>query len=193
MPTFTLFAVADAQPAEHFPSGGVAEISTSRLRSRTSSFCLVKTKPNEHIGPGVRREVRESPSLSSKIPAVASREWGFHSPDFIFHSMVRAPQYSDQSIKMPVITLTTAMARLQHKHIDVQKMDIEGGEHSVLADLAGKHVPVRQMCGEFQHRSAALGVQKTRAALSLLNNPGLDRVHACPRFQAFSPVKTGVV
>jgi FkbM family methyltransferase len=114
-------------------------------------------------------------------------------PDFISHSLVRAPQYSDRSIKVPVITLTTAMSRLGHKHIDVLKMDIEGGEYSVLAELADKHVPVRQMCVEFHHRSATVGVQKTRAALSLLNNLGFELVHVCPRFEVFSLVKAGVV
>jgi hypothetical protein len=52
MPTFILFAAAGTQPTEDSLSGRLAEISTPRLRSRTSSFFLVKTKRNEHIGPG---------------------------------------------------------------------------------------------------------------------------------------------
>jgi FkbM family methyltransferase len=113
-------------------------------------------------------------------------------PDFISHSMVRAPQYSDRSIKVPVITLTTAMARLGHSRIDVLKMDIEGGEYSVLADLAGKRVPVGQMCVEFHHRGAAVGVQKTREILSLLASLGFELVHVCPRFEVFTLVNSGV-
>jgi hypothetical protein len=49
------------------------------------------------------------------------------------------------------------------------------------------------MCVEFHHRSATVGVEKTRAALSLLNNLGFELVHVCPRFEVFSLVKAGVV
>ena len=113
--------------------------------------------------------------------------------DFVSHSMVRAQQYSDRSIKVPVIRLTTAMTRLGHTHIDVLKMDIEGGEYSVLTDLVREHVSVQQLCVEFHHRLSSVGVEKTRSALSLLVENGFDVIHICPRFEVFSLVSNRIV
>ncbi len=114
-------------------------------------------------------------------------------PDFISHSIVRAPQFSDQSIKVPVIRLITAMSRFGHTHIDVLKMDIEGGEYSVLADLFREQIPVQQMCVEFHHRSSSHGVEKTRSTLSLLRTQGFEVVHICPRFEVFSLIRVAMV
>ena len=113
--------------------------------------------------------------------------------DFISHSMVRAPQYSDRSIRVSVIRLATAMTRLGHKHIDVLKIDIEGGEYSVLTDLVREHIQVRQLCVEFHHRSFSIGVEKTRTALSLLGKNGFEVIHICPRFEVFSLVRARMV
>jgi FkbM family methyltransferase len=114
-------------------------------------------------------------------------------PDFVSHSIVRAPQYSDQSIKVPVIRLITAMSRFGHTHIDVLKIDIEGGEYSVLADLFREQIPVQQMCVEFHHRSSSHGVEKTRSTLSLLRTQGFEVVHICPRFEVFSLIRVAMV
>jgi FkbM family methyltransferase len=113
--------------------------------------------------------------------------------DFVSHSMVRSPQYSDRSISMPVIRLTTAMTCLRHNHIDVLKMDIEGGEYSVLKDLIQENIPVNQLCVEFHHRVSVAGVEKTRAALSLLTENGFAVTHICPRFEVFSLIRTKIV
>lgn len=112
-------------------------------------------------------------------------------PDFISHSMVHAPQYSDQSIKVPVIRLATAMSRLGHKHIDVLKIDIEGGEYSVLTDFFREPIPVQQLCVEFHHRIPSFGVGKTRTALSLLRKHGFEVIHMCHRFEVFSLARFG--
>jgi FkbM family methyltransferase len=107
-------------------------------------------------------------------------------PDFISHSMVHAPQYSDQSIRVPVIRLATAMSRLGHKDMDVLKIDIEGGEYSVLPDLFREQIPVQQLCVEFHHRIRSFGIEKTRPILALLGEQGFDLIHMCPRFEVFT-------
>ena len=114
-------------------------------------------------------------------------------PDFISHSVVRSPQYSGQSITVPVIRLATAMTRLRHNHIDVLKLDIEGGEYAVLKDLIRENIAVHQLCIEFHHRFAPGGVEKTRAALSHLTENGFAVTHICPRFEVFSLIQTKIV
>jgi len=51
--------------------------------------------------------------------------------DFISHSMIRARQYSEDSIRVPVAKLATVMRTLGHNRIDILKMDIEGAEYEL--------------------------------------------------------------
>ncbi|HEY5043516.1 MAG TPA: FkbM family methyltransferase [Verrucomicrobiae bacterium] len=47
--------------------------------------------------------------------------------------------------------LATLMQRLGHNQIDLLKIDIEGSEYEVLADLLKKRLPVSQVLVEFHH------------------------------------------
>lgn len=107
-------------------------------------------------------------------------------PDFISHSLVRATQYSDQSIRVPVATLSTVMSQMGHTQIDVLKMDIEGAEYPVLSDIAGAGIQVTQVAAEFHHRLSGIGVPKTREILTLLNDSGMKICYVCPRFEVMT-------
>src|SRR5256885_12873336 len=50
-------------------------------------------------------------------------------------------------------------------------------------DLIQENIPVNQLCVEFHHRVSVAGVEKTRAALSLLAENGFAVTHICPRFE----------
>jgi len=107
-------------------------------------------------------------------------------PDYISHSIIRARQYSRNSIRVPVTKLSTAMARLGHGRIDLLKMDIEGAEYSVLRDLMKDNIGVGQLLVEFHHRLSCVGTYKTKAMLSSLHDYGMKICYVCPRAEVFT-------
>lgn len=76
------------------------------------------------------------------------------------------------AVDLPVQKLATIMSDLGHDKIDLLKMDIEGAEYSVLADLLTSHIRVDQLLVEFHHRFPEVGVNKTKAAIKALNAAG---------------------
>ena len=76
------------------------------------------------------------------------------------------------AILAPVHRLTTIMERLGHDHIDLLKMDIEGAEYGVIADLLSCNIRVNQLLVEFHHRWPEVGVNKTKHAIRQLNERG---------------------
>jgi FkbM family methyltransferase len=108
---------------------------------------------------------------------------------FISHSLVRARQYSKESIRVPMIRLSTAMQRLGHDRIDILKMDIEGAEYAVLRDLVKQKIPVGQILVEFHHRLSSIGTGETRRTLSLLESYGMKIACVCPRMEVFTLVQ----
>ncbi len=75
-------------------------------------------------------------------------------------------------VEAPVHRIGTLVAMLGLPPADVVKMDIEGAEYAVLADLlAGSHRPA-QILVEFHHRWREVGARRTREALALLARHG---------------------
>lgn len=109
--------------------------------------------------------------------------------DFISHSLVQAQQYSDRSIRVAVAKLSTIMHSKGHRRIDLLKMDIEGAEYSVVADLVREGIEVAQIVGEFHHRLAGFGARKTREAIALLNAHDMKICYVCPRIEVITLVR----
>jgi FkbM family methyltransferase len=109
--------------------------------------------------------------------------------DYISHSLIRARQYSRESIRVPMIRMATAMRQLGHTRINVLKMDIEGAEYGVIENLVQERIPVEQILVEFHHRLSSIGVEKTRRAIALLREYGLEIAHICPRAEVFTFLK----
>ena len=109
--------------------------------------------------------------------------------DFVSHSLIRARQYSRDSIRVPMIRLGTAMQNLGHKRIDILKMDIEGAEYAVLDDLVKEKIPVGQILVEFHHRLSSMDTSKTKRALALLEAYGMRTSYICPRMEVFTLVQ----
>jgi FkbM family methyltransferase len=109
--------------------------------------------------------------------------------DYISHSLIRARQYSRDSIQVPMISLRTAMQRLGHNRIDLLKMDIEGAEYAVLQDLIRERIPVTQILVEFHHRLSSVGTRATRHTLSLLESYGMKIAYVCPRMEVFTLIQ----
>lgn len=110
-------------------------------------------------------------------------------PDFISHSIVRARQYSKESIRVPMIRLRTAMQRFGHDRIDILKMDIEGAEYAVLGDMVKQKIRVSQILVEFHHRLSSIGTSETRRTLALLERYGMRIAYVCPRMEVFTLVQ----
>lgn len=109
---------------------------------------------------------------------------------YVSHSTVRAKEFSSNSIRVPMIRLSTAMRHRGHDRIDVLKMDIEGEEYAVLEDLVRERIPVRQLLIEFHHRFSSIGTEKTKEALATLEGYGFRVCYMCPRMQIFTFVRT---
>lgn len=106
--------------------------------------------------------------------------------DWVSHSILRAGQYSAESVVLPVARLSTVMRSQGHKRIDVLKMDIEGAEYAVIEEIVHQSIPVMQLLVEFHHRLSAAGTQQTRKAIAQLQNHGMRISYVCPRREVFT-------
>ncbi len=92
-------------------------------------------------------------------------------PSYLSHTVI--DRHSPwPALVLPVQRLASIMGALGHDHLDVLKMDIEGAEYGVLADLLASRIPVRQLLVEFHHRWPEIGAARTRTAIDALNRAG---------------------
>ncbi|HXM22017.1 MAG TPA: FkbM family methyltransferase [Terriglobales bacterium] len=90
------------------------------------------------------------------------------------------------AVQAPVYRLSTIMKMLGHSEIDLLKMDIEGAEYDVLADLLACKIRPQQILVEFHHRWPEVGSKKTRAAIRALNCAGYRIFHVSPSGEEYS-------
>jgi FkbM family methyltransferase len=90
------------------------------------------------------------------------------------------------TIEMPVRRLTTIMDALGHRHVDVFKMDIEGGEYAVLDDVLGTGARAHQLLVEFHHHMFGASLDKTIQAIAKLQSAGYQIFHISERGLEFS-------
>ena len=109
--------------------------------------------------------------------------------DWVSHSVIRARQYGRESVRFPVMRLSTAMKLQGHDRVDVLKMDIEGAEYAVIEDIIREKIPVKQLLVEFHHRLSSVGTSKTRKALTQLKDSGMKVSYVCPRKETFTFVQ----
>jgi FkbM family methyltransferase len=86
------------------------------------------------------------------------------------------PAASDETstVAAPVRRLSTLMRELGHEYLDVLKLDIEGGEYDVLADLLAESLPVRQLLVEFHHNFPTIPFARTESAVRELIAAGYE-------------------
>ena len=90
---------------------------------------------------------------------------------FASFSLVRQ-EGAGPAVEAPVRRLTTLMGTLRLPPPDVLKLDIEGAEYAVLADLLAGAIRPGQILVEFHHRWREVGARRTREALKLLERSG---------------------
>lgn len=109
--------------------------------------------------------------------------------DWVSHSVIQARQYGRESVRFPVMRLSTAMKLQGHDRIDILKMDIEGAEYAVIEEIVRERIPIKQLLVEFHHRLSSVGTERTRKALALLEAHGMRISFVCPRKEIFTLVQ----
>lgn len=100
------------------------------------------------------------------------------------------------TIRVPMRSLTTIMRELGHDHVDVLKLDIEGGEYPVLEGLLAGDMPIRQIVLEFHphlinmqrhgRMIGRVGWDETAQAIARLREHGYRIFYVSPRGTEFS-------
>lgn len=102
-------------------------------------------------------------------------------PRHVSHRAVPTTGGGREPVEVPCRRLISIAAELGHDRIHLLKVDIEGFEYSVLADLLDSGPEVDQIVVEFHHRFDGIPAARTRAALDQLNRAGYRVFHVSPR------------
>lgn len=108
-------------------------------------------------------------------------------------SMIGASSPTAESQEAPVRRLPTLMAMLGHSRVDVLKMDIEGAEYQVIADIGVSGIAPRQLLVEFHHRKPRIGVKATREAIAALHDMGYRIFHISASGHEYSFIHTNAL
>jgi FkbM family methyltransferase len=92
-------------------------------------------------------------------------------PAHVSHTIIARHSVAP-ALELPVKRMQTFLSELQHPHIDLLKMDIEGAEYAVIDDLIASRILVKQLLVEFHHRWKEIGISKTKEAVRNLNATG---------------------
>ena len=91
-----------------------------------------------------------------------------------------------EKVEAPVHRLSTIIRTLGNAHIDILKLDIEGGEYDVLPDVLASGIPISQVLIEFHHNYKTLSLDHTLKAVSTLRRHGYSIFHISKRALEFS-------
>jgi len=95
-------------------------------------------------------------------------------------------------VRSPVKDIDTIASELNHKAIDLLKMDIEGAEYEVIEALPKNRVAINQILIEFHHMYKGIPISKTVDAISTLSNLGFELFNISQRTYEFSFRKKGM-
>lgn len=114
----------------------------------------------------------------------------FHLPkneDHVSGSILRNSLVSEQRvIQVKMKTLRDAMEEHGHSHIDVLKIDIEGAEYDVVADLLQSSIQVRQILVEIHDRLFDRGYLKSQRMIGQLRKAGFELFGISKSFEELS-------
>ena len=101
----------------------------------------------------------------------------FHPPQDPTHASYTLLDRSDagrDSARAPVRRLTTLMDELGHDRIDILKMDIEGAEIDVIADMLAGGIYPHQVLVEFHHHLPEQSLVESNRAVRRLRRAGYN-------------------
>lgn len=117
----------------------------------------------------------------------------FHPPQnprHVSYSVLQVSESAGETVEAPVHTLQTIMKRLGHDRLDLLKMDIEGAEYDVLAQIDYQESKIEQLLVEFHHRFRNIGWRQTRTAVKGLWQAGFRTAYVSPSGEEFTFVRT---
>jgi FkbM family methyltransferase len=117
----------------------------------------------------------------------------FHAPEnenHVSYSLMHKVHSVSESIEAPVYRLRTIMEKLGHDHIGLLKIDIEGAEYDVIADVLRSKISVKQLLIEFHHRWKDIGAARTHEAICALNAAGYKIFHVSATGMEYSFLAT---
>lgn len=79
---------------------------------------------------------------------------------------------SAEAVTVPVRTVRSLMAKLDHDRIDLLKADIEGAEYEVIEDLLAHGPRPAQLMLEFHHHLPTIALSRTKTAITALREAG---------------------
>lgn len=95
-------------------------------------------------------------------------------PEYVSHSIIQQSNVHAEHTVVPVYQLATIMQLLQHTRIDILKMDIEGAEYSVVANILAHKIEIKQLLIEFHHRFFSAGESRTNHTIETLKAYGYE-------------------
>ncbi|MCA9952588.1 MAG: FkbM family methyltransferase, partial [Anaerolineales bacterium] len=104
----------------------------------------------------------------------------------VSYTMLERPETAKNAIQVPVFRLQTILQRLNHRRLDILKMDVEGAEYQVIQQLCESDFEIGQLLVEFHHRFAAVGWQQTQTAVHALQQKGFKTFFVSPTVEEFS-------
>lgn len=110
-------------------------------------------------------------------------------PNHVSHSLVINHKSQEETIKVKVETIDTIMHELGHKKIDILKMDIEGSEYEVIADMLNKKIYPDQMLVEFHHRFKPFSINDTVEIINKLIENSYKITYISRKYQEFSFIR----
>ncbi len=109
-------------------------------------------------------------------------------------SFVKQSNVDDnQNLLLEMRSLADIIKDLDHKHIDVLKMDIEGAEYLIIDDILNSQIPIHQVLIEFHDRFFPDGKNKTIEAINKFKRHGYEVFGISDSFEEISFINKKVV
>lgn len=108
-------------------------------------------------------------------------------PEFDSYELGVPAEGAFDRVVLPVKRIASLMNEFGHDHVDLLKLDIEGAEFGVLADLLESQIDVRQLLVEFHFRSSDdAGVRRVQRTIDALRQYGFHLFARTPLGHEFS-------
>jgi len=114
--------------------------------------------------------------------------------NFVSGSVVSSSHLNvNDKISVRMKTLKDIMIELNHSHIDLLKMDIEGSEYAVIEDILNSNILINQLQIEFHARFFSDGVRKTKQSIQKLKEHGYEIFAISNTYEEISFIRKAVL
>ena len=110
----------------------------------------------------------------------------FQQPSKVNHVSYSRATGAKEVQLLPVKRLGTIMLELQHDHIDLLKLDIEGFEYAAIEDMLGSGIYPRFIAVEFHHGMYGFTDHQTNAAMKAASDKGYKLFHVSETGREYS-------